>query len=156
LTSMATGTSQDPLPGRIRTRRRSRGAGTVGAVALDAAHHVAAATSTGGRTGQPPGRVGDSAIIGAGTWADDATVAVSATGEGEAFILAGFAHRVDWAIRAGMTLDDALAAALDAVVVWNGTGGAIALAPSGNFGVCYDTPAMARGWRDRVGQVVRI
>ena len=65
-------------------------AGTVGAVALDVHGHVAAATSTGGRAGQPPGRVGDSAIIGAGTWADDATAAISATGDGEAFDTGGF------------------------------------------------------------------
>ncbi|MGH9036282.1 MAG: isoaspartyl peptidase/L-asparaginase family protein, partial [Acidimicrobiia bacterium] len=60
--------------------------GTVGAVALDAGSHLAAATSTGGRKGQRPGRVGDSPVPGAGVWADDATCAVSATGEGEAFL----------------------------------------------------------------------
>ena len=70
--------------------------------------HLGAATSTGGLEGKPPGRVGDSAIIGAGTWADDETVAVSATGVGEAFILAGFAHRVDWLTRSGTDLSEAL------------------------------------------------
>ena len=67
--------------------------GTVGAVAVDQDGHLAAATSTGGRLGKLPGRVGDSPIAGAGTWADDRTVAVSATGEGESFLVAGFAHR---------------------------------------------------------------
>jgi L-asparaginase / beta-aspartyl-peptidase len=130
--------------------------GTVGAVALDAEAHVAAATSTGGRPGQPAGRVGDSSIIGAGTWADDATLAVSATGAGEAFILAGFAHRVDWAMRSKLDLDEALAAALDAVSLYDGSGGTIALTPTGRFGAIFGTAAMARGWRSATELVVRI
>jgi L-asparaginase / beta-aspartyl-peptidase len=130
--------------------------GTVGAVALDGDGHLAAATSTGGLAGQPPGRVGDSAIVGAGTWADDSTVAVSATGVGEAFILAGFAHRVDWSVRSGVDLDAALAAALDVVSLNNGSGGAIALMPSGRFAAIFGTRAMARGWRDAREVVVRI
>jgi beta-aspartyl-peptidase (threonine type) len=130
--------------------------GTVGAVALDRAGHVAAATSTGGRGGQLPGRVGDSAIIGAGTWADDSTVALSATGAGEAFILAGFAHRVDWALRSGIELTDALATALDAVLRNDGSGGAIALTSAGRFATIFGTAAMARGWRNAHELVVRI
>ncbi len=130
--------------------------GTVGAVALDTDGHLAAATSTGGLEGKPPGRVGDSAIIGAGTWADDGTVAVSATGVGEAFILAGFAHRVDWLTRSGTDLSDALAAALDEVSRHNGSGGAIALMPSGRFVAMWGTRAMARGWRSATGLVVRV
>ncbi|HYT39182.1 MAG TPA: isoaspartyl peptidase/L-asparaginase, partial [Acidimicrobiia bacterium] len=77
------------------------GGSTVGAVARDAVGHLAAATSTGGRTGQRPGRVGDTPVPGAGTWADDATCAVSATGVGEAFLRAAFAHEVDARIRLG-------------------------------------------------------
>ena len=132
------------------------GAGTVGAVALDGRGHLAAATSTGGLAGKPPGRVGDSAIIGAGTWADDRTVAVSATGVGEAFILAGFAHRVDWSIRTGVDLDDAMASALDEVSLHNGSGGAIALTPSGRFAAIFGTRAMARGWRSAGDLAVHI
>jgi L-asparaginase / beta-aspartyl-peptidase len=132
------------------------GAGTVGAVALDGRGHLAAATSTGGLAGKPPGRVGDSAIIGAGTWADDRTVAVSATGVGEAFILAGFAHRVDWSIRTGADLDDAMASALDEVSLHNGSGGAIALTPSGRFAAIFGTRAMARGWRSAGDLAVHI
>jgi len=130
--------------------------GTVGAVALDQAGHLAAATSTGGRAGQPPGRVGDSCIIGAGTWADDSTIAISGTGTGEAFILAGFAHRVDWAMRSGQGIECALRAAMNAVSARNGNGGAIALAPSGRFAAIFGTPAMARGWRSGSEVVVRI
>ena len=141
--------------GAAATAPDHRSPGTVGAVALDSAGHVAAATSTGGRAGQPPGRVGDSAIVGAGTWADDSTVAVSATGAGEAFILAGFAHSVDWALRSGSELAGALAAALNAVWNHGGNGGAIALTPTGRFAAIFGTPAMARGWRDASELVIR-
>jgi isoaspartyl peptidase/L-asparaginase-like protein (Ntn-hydrolase superfamily) len=130
-------------------------AGTVGAVVVDAAGHVAAATSTGGRPGQLPGRVGDSPLFGAGTWADDATVAISATGAGEAFILAGFAHRVDWNLRSHQSLERSLGTALGAVAHYGGAGGAIAVTPDGQFAVMFDTAAMARGWRDATQFEVR-
>jgi len=129
--------------------------GTVGAIAVDLEGHLAAATSTGGRLGQLPGRVGDSPILGAGTWADDRTVAVSATGEGESFIVAGFAHRVDWAISAGEPLEVAVGTALEVVRARGGNGGAIALTKNGQFCVAFDTYAMARGWRDATGATVR-
>ena len=83
--------------------------GTVGAVAVDRDGHLATATSTGGRLGKLPGRVGDSPIPGAGTWADDRSLALSATGEGESFLVAGFAHRVDWCVTQGAPLGQALA-----------------------------------------------
>ena len=126
----------------------SSAAGTVGAVAVDASGHVASATSTGGRTGQRRGRVGDSPIPGAGTWADDETVAVSATGEGEAFLVAGFAHAVDWGLREGSTLAEAVARAMEAVTRRGGEGGVIALTTSGEVLCAFDTRAMARGWKD--------
>ncbi len=125
--------------------------GTVGAVALDAGGHLAAATSTGGRRGQPPGRVGDSPIIGAGTWAVSDGVAVSATGDGEAFVRAGFSHLIDGAVRLGSPLDAAVADAIRAVEAWDGTGGAVVLSPTGDLVVAHDTPAMAWGWRGAAG-----
>jgi isoaspartyl peptidase/L-asparaginase-like protein (Ntn-hydrolase superfamily) len=131
------------------------GSGTVGAVALDANGHLAAATSTGGRLDKLPGRVGDSPIVGAGTWADDESAAVSGTGAGEAFILAGFAHRVDWDLKAGSGLRAAVIDALHAVRTRGGGGGAIALAPGGRFTVAFDTTVMARAWRDVDGSTVR-
>ncbi|MGC8626120.1 MAG: isoaspartyl peptidase/L-asparaginase family protein [Acidimicrobiales bacterium] len=149
----------EPSPGLAREGPEtglSAGAGTVGAVALDRSGTVAAATSTGGRAGQPPGRVGDSAIVGAGTWADNGTAAISATGAGEAFIMAGFGHLADWFMRNGASLPDALRAALGAVSKRGGTGGAIAVAPSGDFAAIFGTPAMARGWQSPAGPVVRI
>ncbi len=126
----------------------SSSAGTVGAVAVDAAGHLAAATSTGGRAAQPRGRVGDSPIPGAGTWADDATAAVSATGEGEAFVVAGFAHLVDWAMRDGSNLNDAVKRAMAEVARRGGDGGAISVTATGEVLSAFDTKAMARGWRD--------
>ncbi len=131
-------------------------AGTVGAVVVDGAGHVAAATSTGGRPGQLPGRVGDSPILGAGTWADDATAAVSATGDGEAFILAGFAHRVDWKLRGQASLEESVGDGLQAVSRRGGLGGAIAVTAERTFVVMFDTAAMARGWRDATKARVRI
>jgi isoaspartyl peptidase/L-asparaginase-like protein (Ntn-hydrolase superfamily) len=119
--------------------------GTVGAVALDAHGRVAAATSTGGRGGQLPGRVGDSPLIGAGTWADDTTCAVSGTGAGELFIRAAFAHSVHAAVAAGRSIDDACAAALADVTNLGGTGGCIAVTPAGEVAAPHSTPAMAWG-----------
>lgn len=129
--------------------------GTVGAVAVDRDGHLATATSTGGRLGKLPGRVGDSPIPGAGTWADDRSLALSATGEGESFLVAGFAHRVDWCVTQGAPLGQALADALASVRERGGRGGAIALARDGGFAVAFDTSAMARAWRGQSGPTVR-
>ena len=120
--------------------------GTVGAVAVDGDGRLAAATSTGGREGQAPGRVGDTPIIGAGTWAAAGGVAVSATGDGEAFVKAGFAHLIDYSVRRGTPSEQAATDALALVERWQGTGGAIVLSPSGELVVICDTQAMARGW----------
>lgn len=121
--------------------------GTVGAVALDADGHLAAATSTGGRRGQLPGRVGDTPLIGAGTWADDATCAVSGTGAGELFIRAAFAHTVHAHVAAGADLDDACARALADVTALGGSGGCVAVDRHGNVAAPFTTDAMAWGAR---------
>jgi isoaspartyl peptidase/L-asparaginase-like protein (Ntn-hydrolase superfamily) len=131
------------------TGARAAGGGTVGAVARDARGHLAAATSTGGLTGKLPGRVSDSALIGAGTFADDATCALSATGSGDAFIRAGFAHAVDALLRhAGLDLEEACQRALSGVRALGGSGGCIALGAAGDAALPFDTAWMARG---RVG-----
>ncbi|MDQ1517483.1 MAG: L-asparaginase / beta-aspartyl-peptidase [Actinomycetota bacterium] len=123
------------------------GGSTVGAVARDAGGHLAAATSTGGRTGQIPGRVGDSPVPGAGTWAEDATCAVSATGVGEAFLRAAFAHEVDARLRLeGADLDAACRAALAAVTAAGGDGGCIAVSGEGRPVMPFTTGLMHRGW----------
>jgi isoaspartyl peptidase/L-asparaginase-like protein (Ntn-hydrolase superfamily) len=130
--------------------------GTVGAVGVDAKGHVAGATSTGGREGQLHGRVGDSPLPGAGTWADDETVAVSATGEGESFAVAGFGHRVDWELRAGSSLEVAVRRSLMEVRHRGGSGGAITVTRTGESVWGFDTRAMARGWMDGSTQGVRV
>ena len=123
--------------------------GTVGAVARDAAGHLAAATSTGGRTGQLPGRVGDSPVPGAGTWADDASCALSATGIGEAFLRAAFAHEVDARLRLeGVDLDTACSEALAAVTAAGGNGGCIAVSGDGPPVLPFTTELMHRGWAE--------
>ena len=125
------------------------GGSTVGAVARDAGGHLAAATSTGGRTGQLPGRIGDSPVPGAGTWAGDGTCAVSATGVGEAFLRAAFAHEVDARLRLeGVDLAAACREALEAVTAAGGNGGCIAVAGAGPPVMPFTTALMHRGWAE--------
>lgn len=126
--------------------------GTVGAVALDSAGHLAAATSTGGTTGQLPGRVGDTPFVGAGTWADDHSCAVSATGTGEALMLSVFAHEVDALIRlAGLDLGAACHRALLDVEARTGIGGCVAVAPDGTVSMPFTSAGMFRGVVDATG-----
>jgi L-asparaginase / beta-aspartyl-peptidase len=137
---------------RQRRRLAERAAGgaepeTVGAVCLDANGLLAAATSTGGLNGQRPGRVGDSPLIGAGNWADR-HVAVSCTGQGEAFIRAGAARLVAALVEHASTLESAAQAALHAVAEVGGTGGLIAVDAQGNVATPLTSEAMPRGvWR---------
>ena len=119
--------------------------GTIGAVAVDDQGHVAAATSTGGLTAKRWGRIGDSPLIGAGTYADDRACAASATGLGEAFIRAVGAHQLAMRMMIG---GEGLQAGLDAVladiVALGGNGGLIAVAPSGEAAWGFTTPGMYR------------
>lgn len=120
------------------------GHGTVGAVALDRSGGLAAATSTGGTYGSRPGRVGDSAMIGAGTWADD-LVAVSCTGEGEAFIRAAAAYDLAARIRyANLSLDAAAKSVLATVEALGGDGGLIVITAAGDILMPFNTPGMKR------------
>jgi isoaspartyl peptidase/L-asparaginase-like protein (Ntn-hydrolase superfamily) len=129
-------------------------AGTVGAVARDSRGRLAAATSTGGTMGQRSGRVGDSPLIGAGTWADDATVAVSCTGDGEAIIRTAMAHEIDALVRhAGRSLDRACAEALAALERRGGHGGLVAVSARGEFAAPFSSPGMTRGWRVGAGPI---
>lgn len=123
------------------------GGGTVGAVARDASGHLAAATSTGGMTAKWPGRVGDSPVIGAGTWACDSTCAVSATGHGERFIRAHVAGRVSDLIElAGLDVDAAAARVVNEELPrWGGKGGLIALGGQGPPVLPFNTRGMLRG-----------
>ena len=121
-----------------------QGMGTVGAVALDSQGRLAAATSTGGMTGKPNGRVGDTPIIGAGTWCDPG-VAVSCTGIGEAFIRTCAAHEVSTRLRLGESLEDACANMLQMVAPLGGRGGVIAIDSQGSVAIPFQTMLMYRG-----------
>jgi beta-aspartyl-peptidase (threonine type) len=132
---------------RQRTRLAQRGTdferGTVGAVCLDALGHLAAATSTGGRRGQAPGRIGDTPVIGAGTWADH-QIAISCTGDGEQFIRTGAARQLSMLRSSGLTLADATARTLEDVRELGGRGGIIAVDIEGGSVMPFTTQAMFR------------
>ena len=127
--------------------------GTVGAVALDSDGRLAAATSTGGYTGKMPGRVGDSPLIGAGTYADDRACAVSGTGLGEAFIRAAVGHDVcARMLYAKASLASAARAALESVANVGGDGGLIAVDRRGNVAMPFNSEGMFRACIDRRGR----
>jgi len=131
--------------------------GTIGAVACDVHGHVAAATSTGGLTAKRWGRIGDSPLIGAGTYADDRAAAVSATGLGEAFIRAVAAHELCARMRlAGAGLQEAIDAVLADVASLGGTGGLIAVTPSGEAAWGFTTPGMYRGRASANGREIGV
>jgi beta-aspartyl-peptidase (threonine type) len=131
--------------------------GTVGAVAVDVRGHVAAATSTGGLTGKRWGRIGDTPLIGAGTYADDRSGAVSATGAGEYFIRAAVAHEICARIR---MLGESAAVAADKVIAevgsLGGSGGVILVTPQGDGAWAFNTPGMYRGLASAEGTRVAI
>ncbi|MEL6105239.1 MAG: isoaspartyl peptidase/L-asparaginase [Planctomycetota bacterium] len=119
---------------------------TVGCVALDRDGHLAAATSTGGLTGKMLGRIGDSPILGTGSYADDNSVAVSGTGKGEEFIRHSIASRVGWLVAdKGYTLENAGKHCLENVLS-AGQGGLIAVDRNGNVFLDTNTGAMPRAW----------
>ncbi len=128
--------------------------GTVGAVALDKAGNLAAGTSTGGTTNKEFGRIGDSPIIGAGTYANNATCGVSCTGDGEYFIRAAVAHTVSALVAdKGMEVQEAAETALENARKLGGTGGLIALDKKGNFALSFNTSGMYRGRIDAGGKI---
>lgn len=129
--------------------------GTVGAVALDKDGNLAAATSTGGTTNKMPGRIGDTPVIGAGTYANNQTCAVSCTGDGEYFIRVVAAHEVSALMQyAGMKLQEAAQTALDSVKKLGGTGGLIAIDKNGDIALQFNTNGMYRGYVDPDGKFV--
>lgn len=132
---------------RFRTQHKRVELGTVGAVALDERGHLAAGNSTGGVTGKLRGRVGDTPIIGAGTYANR-TVAVACTGFGEYFIRAGAALRLALMVEMGAKpLEQAAEEVLAHITTMGGRGGLIALDGSGTIAMPFTTSSMARAWR---------
>ena len=160
----------EPVPNRyFVTERRQReleqalhastagtATGTVGAVALDEAGNVAAATSTGGMTAKRWGRVGDSPIIGAGTYAANDCCAVSATGHGEFFIRLAVAHEIASLVRhAGLSVEVAADRVVrHQLVKMGGEGGVIAIGRDGRIAMPYNSRGMLRGAVDSAGQFV--
>jgi len=129
--------------------------GTVGAVAVDKDGNLAAATSTGGTTNKMPGRIGDTPVIGAGTYANNRTCAVSCTGDGEYFIRAAAAHDVSALMQyRGLKLQEAAQTALDTVKQLGGTGGLIAIDKNGEIALPFNTSGMYRGYVDPSGKFV--
>jgi beta-aspartyl-peptidase (threonine type) len=128
--------------------------GTVGAVARDIHGNLAAATSTGGRSGKMSGRVGDSPIAGAGNYAENGVAAISSTGIGEQFIRHSAAAQVAWFVKhAGLTLEQASHKVMFEILKPN-DGGMIVLGPEGPPVFQFSTAAMSRGMADSSGQVV--
>ena len=126
--------------------------GTVGAVAVDQAGHIAAATSTGGVTGKRWGRIGDSPLIGAGTYADDRGAAVSCTGAGEFFIRESVAFQINARVRfLGETLQQAADTVMAEVQSLGGTGGVIVTATDGAQAWSFTTASMYRGCANSAG-----
>ncbi|CAN5136914.1 isoaspartyl peptidase/L-asparaginase [soil metagenome] len=130
--------------------------GTVGAVALDVRGNLAAGTSTGGMTNKRFGRIGDTPVIGAGTYADNASCAVSATGHGEFFIRSAAAHDIAALMKyRGLTVKEAAEqVVLKKLVALGGEGGVIAMDADGNIAMPFNTSGMYRGYIDTHGQLV--
>lgn len=126
--------------------------GTVGCCVLDAGGRLAAATSTAGVFGKMPGRVGDTPIPAAGTWAD-ARLAVSCTGQGEYFIRAAAAARVAWGVEAGRSLAQAAQDVIDRIGALGGDGGLIALDREGNLAHPFNSQGMKRAWLTPDGEI---
>jgi beta-aspartyl-peptidase (threonine type) len=128
--------------------------GTVGAVARDARGHLAAATSTGGMSMKLPGRVGDTPMVGCGTYADDALAAVSCTGHGERIIQLTLARHAADLVAGGRS---AMEAARDAAALLGrrvgGDGGLIVVGPRGDVGFAHNTPVMSRAWTAADGTI---
>jgi len=145
----------DPLAGHSAETDPPREFGTVGAVAVDRHGNLAAGTSTGGMTGKKFGRVGDSPIIGAGTYADNTSCAVSCTGHGEYFIRHAVAHTIAALVKyKGESVKDAAEqVVLKTLKEAGGDGGVIVLDARGNLATPYNTPGLYRGSITRDGQV---
>ena len=132
----------------VRARVAVRQHGTVGAVALDRAGHVAAATSTGGAENQASGRIGDTPLLGAGTWARDDVVAVSCTGAGEAFMQGAVAHQVSARIEYGLqdVADSARTVINNEIGGREAIGGLIAVTPKRRCVLAWNSPGFLAAW----------
>ena len=133
---------------RVRKSKEDEKLGTVGATALDKSGNLAAATSTGGRTNKMIGRVGDSPILGAGTWAQNGLCAVSGTGHGEYFMrLLSAANVCKLMEYSNLSLEESSQIVVNKLTVTGGEGGIISIDSDGNISAQFNTKGMARGYQ---------
>ena len=149
---------KDRLDDAKRIKKEKNKMGTVGVVALDMEGNITAGTSTGGMTNKMPGRIGDSPIIGAGTWAENNVCGVSATGHGEYFIRFNVANEICDLIKyQSKNVNEAAEIVIEKLKSIGADGGVIVLDSEGNAAMTFNTPAMARAYKNSKGeQLVKI
>ena len=136
-----------------RIKKENNKMGTVGVVAIDKEGNITAGTSTGGMTNKMPGRIGDSPIIGAGTWAENNVCGVSATGHGEFFIRFNVANEICDLIKyKSKDVNEAAEIVIENLKSIGADGGVIVLDADGNAAMTFNTPAMARAYKNSKGE----
>ena len=146
-------------PDRLKSLKRAQEnkKGTVGVVAVDKNRVITAGTSTGGMTNKAPGRVGDSPIIGAGTWVENNSCGVSATGHGEYFIRFSVAKEICVKARyQNKSIQQASTEVMNQLKEIGADGGVIVMDNKGNYAFAFNTPAMARAYKDASSEVIKI
>ena len=146
-------------PDRLKSLKKAQEnkKGTVGVVAIDKNRVITAGTSTGGMTNKAPGRVGDSPIIGAGTWVENNSCGVSATGHGEYFIRFSVAKEICVKARyQNKSIQQASTEVLNQLKEIGADGGVIVMDNKGNYAFAFNTPAMARAYKDASSEVIKI
>ena len=146
-------------PDRLKSLKKAQEnkKGTVGVVAIDKNRIITAGTSTGGMTNKAPGRVGDSPIIGAGTWVENNSCGVSATGHGEYFIRFSVAKEICVKARyQNKSIQQASTEVMNQLKEIGADGGVIVMDNKGNYAFAFNTPAMARAYKDASSEVIKI
>ena len=146
-------------PDRLKSLKKAQEnkKGTVGVVAIDKNRVITAGTSTGGMTNKAPGRVGDSPIIGAGTWVENNSCGVSATGHGEYFIRFSVAKEICVKARyQNKSIQEASTEVMNQLKEIGADGGVIVMDSQGNYAFAFNTPAMARAYKDASSELIKI
>ena len=146
-------------PDRLKSLKKAQEnkKGTVGVVAIDKNRVITAGTSTGGMTNKAPGRVGDSPIVGAGTWVENNSCGVSATGHGEYFIRFSVAKEICVKARyQNKSIQQASTEVMNQLKEIGADGGVIVMDNKGNYAFAFNTPAMARAYKDASSEVIKI
>ena len=146
-------------PDRLKSLKKAQEnkKGTVGVVAIDKNRVITAGTSTGGMTNKAPGRVGDSPIIGAGTWVENNSCGVSATGHGEYFIRFSVAKEICVKARyQNKSIQQASTEVMNQLKEIGADGGVIVMDNKGNYAFAFNTPAMARAYKDASSEIIKI